>query len=166
MRLHRLALTRGEAGESLLEIIITIMIMGLAIPAVVGAVMAAVGSSTQDRRQIQAQQLLTSWSETIANANTDGNYGAYTPCPPANHYTSSPFAPANIPPGFQVSVVAVDYWDADASPPSGAFVGCAAAGAADEGVRRLQLHVVVPAGLYPSFAMDRYFIVRKPCVAC
>ena len=76
MRARILALARGQAGETLLEIIITIMIMGLAIPAVVGAVLAAVGSSSQDRRQVQAQQLLTSWSETIAKANTDTTYAA------------------------------------------------------------------------------------------
>jgi type II secretory pathway pseudopilin PulG len=158
MRVHRLALTRGDAGESLLEIIITIMIMGLAIPAIVGAVMAAVGSSSQDRHQVQAQQLLTSWSETIAKANTDGSYGPYGACPPGSFYATGPFAPAALPSGFVVSVTSIDYWDAATS----TFGGCAA----DKGVRRLRLHVDVGAGVYPAFAMERYFIVRRPCVAC
>jgi type II secretory pathway pseudopilin PulG len=158
MRLRTLALARGQAGESLLEIIITIMIMGLAIPAVVGAVMAAVGSSSQDRRQVQAQQLLTSWSETIAKANTDGTYGAYGACPPASNYATGVFAPAGVPSGFSVSVVSIDYWDSTTS----SFGGCPA----DKGVRRLRLRVDVNASLYPSFAMDRYVIVRKPCLAC
>ena len=146
---------RREAGESLLEIIITIMIMGLAIPAVVGAVLAAVGASSQDRRQVQAQQLLTSWSETIAKHNDDGSYAT---CPAASYYAMGPFAPAAVPAGFTVSVASVDYWDAATS----TFVGCAA----DQGVRRLQLRVDVDAGLYPSFSMDRNVIVRKPCVSC
>jgi type II secretory pathway pseudopilin PulG len=155
---RRSLLVRGEAGESLLEILITIMIMGLAIPAVVGAVMAAVGSSSQDRRQVQAQQLLTSWSETIAKANTDGTYGAYGACPPGSYYATAPFAPGAVPAGFTVSVASIDYWDATTS----TFGGCAA----DQGVRRLKLRVDVAAAVYPSFAMDRYIIVRKPCVAC
>jgi type II secretory pathway pseudopilin PulG len=157
MRLRRPALARGQAGESLLEIIITIMIMGLAIPAVVGAVMAAVGSSSQDRRQVQAQQLLTSWSETIAKANTDTSYAAGS-CASPSFYSTGSFAPTPAPPtGFQVSVVSVRYWTA------GAF---AAACAGDEGVRQLQLRVTADAALYPSFAMDRFVIVRRPCVAC
>lgn len=155
MSLRSLALARGQAGESLLEIIITIMIMGLAIPAVVGAVMAAVGSSSQDRRQVQAQQLLTSWSETIAKNNNDASYGA---CPATSYYATGAFAPGAVPSGFAVSVASIDYWDATTA----TFGGCPA----DQGVRRLRLRVSVNAGLYPSFAMDRYVIVRKPCVAC
>jgi type II secretory pathway pseudopilin PulG len=149
------AFARGEAGESLLEIIITIMIIGLAIPAVVGAVLAAIGSSSQDRRQVQAQQLLTSWSETIAKHNDDGSY---TACPATSYYATGTFAPAAVPAGFAVSVASIDYWDTATS----TFAGCAA----DKGIRRLRLRVNVDAGLYPSFAMDRYVIVRKPCLSC
>jgi Tfp pilus assembly protein PilV len=155
MRVRRADITRGQAGESLLEIIITIMIMGLAIPAVVGAVMAAVGSSSQDRRQVQAQQLLTSWSETIAKANTDTTYAAGN-CQPASFYETGSFAPAP-PAGFHVTVVSVKYWTA------GAF---GAACSSDEGVRQLRLQVNVDAAVYPSFAMNRYVIVRRPCLAC
>jgi hypothetical protein len=140
-----------------LEIIITIMIMGLAIPAVVGAVMAAVGSSSQDRRQVQAQQLLTSWSETIAKANTDASYAAGS-CQPSSFYETGSFAPAPAPSaGFHIAVVAVKYWAAGAFDPA-----CGN----DEGIRQLKLRVTVDAGVYPSFAMDRDVIVRKPCVAC
>ena len=157
MRVRSLALARGQAGESLLEIIITIMIMGLAIPAVVGAVMAAVGSSSQDRRQVQAQQLLTSWSETIAKANTDATYNLGN-CQPPSFYAASPFAPFPAAPvGFQATVVSIKYWTAG---------GFGSACASDEGVRQLRLRVTVDAGLYPSFAMDRYVIVRKPCASC
>lgn len=157
MRDRSLAFTRGQSGESLLEIIITIMIMGIAIPAVVGAVLAAVGSSSQDRRQVQAQQLLTSWSETIAKANTDSTYTAGN-CQPSPFYETGSFAPAIAPPaGFNVAVVEVMYWAGGSFDPA-----CGN----DEGVRQLQLRVTVDAGLYPSFTMDRYVIVRRPCVAC
>ncbi len=157
MSLRSRAITRGDAGESLLELIITIMIMGIAIPAVVGAVLAAVGSSSQDRRQVQAQQLLTSWSESIADATTDSTYNAGN-CQPPSFYETGAFAPATAPPaGFNVAVVEVKYWTAGAFDPA-----CAN----DEGVRQLRLHVTVDAALYPSFSMDRYVIVRRPCVAC
>jgi type II secretory pathway pseudopilin PulG len=157
MRPRSRASTRGQAGESLLEIIITIMIMGLAVPAVVGAVLAAVGSSSQDRRQVQAQQLLTSWSETIAKKNTDTSYTNGN-CQPPSYYEGVSFAPTPAAPaGFHVSVVSVRYWSA------GSFVATCAT---DEGVRQLRLRVTVDAALYPTFTMDRYVIVRRPCLAC
>jgi hypothetical protein len=62
-----------------------------------------------------------------------------------------------LPAGFHVAVVAVNYWTAGAFDPA-----CSS----DEGVRQLKLQVTVDASLYPSFVMDRYVIVRKPCVAC
>ncbi len=148
--------TGRDSGESLLELIITMMIMGIAVPAVIAAVLAAVASSSQDRRQVQAQQLLTSWSETIAQANDDDL--DYTACPALNYYATSPFAPATVPSGFHVSVASIDYWDPDAD----SFLGCGE----DEGVRRLLLRVDVDAGLYPTFAVDRYVIVRKSCPTC
>jgi type II secretory pathway pseudopilin PulG len=158
MRVRSVPLPRGQAGESLLEIIITIMIMGLAIPAVVGAVMAAVGSSSQDRRQVQAQQLLTSWSETIAKKNDDAHY-VNGSCPANSFYETGDFSPAALlPSGFHASVESISYWKA------GIFNSSACL--TEEGVRRVRLRISVDAGLYPSFQMDRDVIVRRPCLAC
>lgn len=156
MKVLRPRRTGRDSGESLLELIITMMIMGIAVPAVIAAVLAAVGASSQDRRLVQAQQLLTSWSESIEKANADD--AAYTSCPALTYYATGAFSPAAVPAGFHASVASIDYWDAGTS----SFAGCAA----DAGVRRLQLRVDVDAALYPSFALDRYVIVRKPCPAC
>lgn len=159
MTRQRLALAHRDRGESLLELIITIMIMGITIPAVVGAVLASVGSSSQDRRQIQAQQLITSWSETIAKANTDATYTEGS-CPATTFYASGAFAPTALPSGFHPSVVSITYWNAV----TGAFDGSACA--TEKGIRQVRLRIDVDAGVYPGFSMDRYVIVRKPCVSC
>ena len=152
------ARTVRDVGETLMELIITIAILGITVPALIGAVLVAVDSSSQDRRIVQAQQMLTSWSETIAKANSDASY---TSCPAVSYYATGSFAPTPaLPAGFTASVVApIDYWQSS----SGSFQPCAA----DEGARRLHLRISVTAGLYPSFNVDRYVLVRKPwCSTC
>jgi type II secretory pathway pseudopilin PulG len=151
-----------DVGETLLELIITIAILGVTVPALIGSVLVAVDSSSQDRRIVQAQQMLTSWSETIAKANTDATYGPYTLCPAPTYYATGTFAPTPaLPSGFTASVVAIDYWKQ--TPLPGSFQSCAA----DEGVRRLRLRITVNAALYPTFNVERYVLVRKPwCSTC
>jgi type II secretory pathway pseudopilin PulG len=148
-----------DVGETLIELIITIAIMGITIPAVIGAVLVAVDSSSQDRRIVQAQQLLTSWSETIAKANTEASYTSAA-CPlPLSYYAAGSFAPSPVlPSGFMASVASVDYWQASTS----SYGGCAQ----DEGIRRIHLQIAVTASLYPTFTVDRYVLVRRPCSAC
>jgi len=154
-RRHR----RGsDGGETLIEILVTIVVLGLTIPALMGAVLISVSASSQDRRQVQAQALLNSWTETIAReSSTDA---LYTNCPALAYYEASPFAPAGIPAGFTPSVVAITYWDT----PSGTFV--VACASPDSGVRKLQLKVSVAAGLYPGFDLTESIVVRKPCLTC
>jgi type II secretory pathway pseudopilin PulG len=148
-----------DVGETLIELIITIAIMGITIPAVIGAVVVAIDSSSQDRRIVQAQQLLTSWSETIAQANTEASYtSASCPLSPS-YYATGSFAPSpTLPSGFTASVATVDYWQAS----TGSFGGCAL----DEGIRRIHLQIAVTASLYPTFTVDRYVLLRRPCSSC
>ncbi len=149
--------TVREAGETLLELIITIAILGITVPALIGAVLVAVDSSSQDRRIVQAQQMLTSWSETIAKANTDTTYAP--PCPAPAYYSTLAFAPSPaLPPRFTASVVTIDYWQASTN----TFQQPCAT---DEGLRRVHLRITVDAALYPGFTVDRYVLVRRPCLS-
>jgi type II secretory pathway pseudopilin PulG len=154
-RRHR----RGnDRGETLVELLVTIVVLGLTIPALMGAVLISVSASSQDRRQVQAQALLNSWAETIERENSTD--ALYTNCPALTYYETAPFAPASIPAGFTPSVVAITYWDT----PSGTFV--VACASPDSGVRKVQLKVTVVAGLYPAFDVTESIVVRKPCLAC
>lgn len=145
----------GDVGETLVEIIVAIALMGIAIPSVIGAVLVAVDSSSQDRRQVQAQQVLTSWSERIVEKTTDD--AAYGSCPTLAKYASAPYALTSLPPGFSTSVQSVDV-------PAGAtFAACTNP---ENGIRRLKLRVTVTGGLWPAFDVDRYLVLRKPCPSC
>lgn len=151
--------SRGnDRGESLIELLVTIVIVGITVPAILGAVLISVAASSQDRRQVEAQGLLASWSATIARENnTDARY---TNCPALSYYATGPFAPAGVPAGFTPSVVSITYWNTAA----GTFGPTCTV--PDSGVRKLQLRVSVTAALYPAFDVSQSIVVRKLCVAC
>jgi type II secretory pathway pseudopilin PulG len=152
---------RDDRGETLLELIISIAIIGLGVTSILGAVMAATGSSTLDQRQVQAQSRLKSWAEKL---NTAG----YVDCATTSSYPTyltfagqtSP-APA-LPNGFTAGYVTVQSWNGTgfvATTPS-----CTAGvGGTDQGVQRVQLRITAAATLYPGFSTDLWVTLRKPC---
>ena len=155
-----------ERGETLIEILLSIMIIGIAVTAILGGVGIAARASTLDQRQIQAQALLRSWGEHIEAATTDANY---VPCATTSTYSPAstwgyPTAgPPNglgaLPPGFAASVTQVQHWNG-ATP--GAF---ATSCGTDRGLQRLQLALTVADGLYPGFTATYDVVLRKPCAA-
>ena len=155
-----------DSGETLLEILLSIMIIGIAVTAVLGGVGIAAKASTQDERQIHAQALLRSWGEHIQARTTDVSY---VPCAtpatygPASAWAyTSPTPPTGLEPlpsGFGATVAAVRHWNG-ASP--GAFA--ATCGAA-RGLQRLTLAMTVPDGVYPGFTSTYEVVVRRPCAA-
>lgn len=150
---------RGDAGETLLELLISLMVIGVGVTAILGAVGIATQASTLDERQIQAQALLRSWGEHIVSATSDATY---TPCATTATYASSPWmygspAPAGLqalPSGFTPTVTQVQYWDGTS------FVGSCAT---DRGVQRVRLTMSVADSLYPGFASTYDVVVRRPC---
>lgn len=141
---------RQEHGETLLELLITVTILGLAVASIAGAVLAAVGGSTMHRQQAQAQALLHSWAERVA-AVSDASYVA---CAVAG---SIPAPPSDaVPAGFTASVTRVQYWDA-ASSSFGPSCGT------DSGVQQVRLTVTAPQRLLPAFSEYVDVVVRRPC---
>lgn len=147
-----------DRGETLIEILVTIVVIGITIPAIMGAVLLSVAVSTQDRRQVQAQALLASWGETIARENSTDL--AYASCVGLSFYSTAPYLPVGVPTGFTASVVSINYWDTA----TGAYLSTCPV--TDPGLRRVQLKVSVPAGLYPAFDVTQTVVVRKLCLAC
>jgi Tfp pilus assembly protein PilV len=144
-----------DRGETLVELLITVVIVGTAVVAVLGAVATAVGASTLDRRQVQAQVVLRTWGERIA-AVDDAGYGN---CRSASAVAATTPAPAPLPAGFTASVEGVDYWSGTAF-----AAGCTAG--SDPGLRLVHLRVTADQQLYPGFTEDLDVVVRKPCAAC
>lgn len=142
----RRAAVRHDRGETLVELLVTIVILGIAGVAILGATLIAVDSSVLHRSQAQAQAGLRSWAEQIARAS-------YTECAG----TSSFPAPSGVSSDFSWTVNGVQYWDG-----SQFVASCAGT---DRGVQKVTLQVTVPRTVYPGFSQKLDVVVRKPCVS-
>lgn len=147
----------GDAGETLVELLVTILVVGTSAAAVMGAAAIAVGASTLDSRQVRAQAVLRTWGESVAGVGD----AAYGNCLTAGEVAAATPAPSPLPAGFTASVSDVAYWNAGTS----TFVaGCPAGG--DPGLRRVTLRLVADSALYAGFTETLDVVVRKPCTSC
>jgi len=138
---------RDERGESLLELLMAVVIMGVTVAAVVGALAVAARTSDIHRKQATAGTSARDYAEAVSRRVAGG---AYTGCalPPA-------FAPAAVgftaPAGYTASVVSVTYWNG-----SSFAAGCGT----DTGLQQ----VVVALASADGRATERAaVVVRKPC---
>jgi len=91
----------SEAGFSLAEILVTIVIVGIGFSAVLGGLFTSIGSSAYQRKQATADSVARDAAELIKDNL-------------ANHYVDCPatysLSALSVPPGFQVSPPIVEYW--------------------------------------------------------
>ncbi|WP_088315296.1 type II secretion system protein [Kineosporia sp. R_H_3] len=149
---------REDRGESLIELLVSVAILGITASSILGAVMIASSSSTLDRRAVQSQSLLKSWGEYVV----DQASAAYTACMAASSSTLSYAAPPlqALPTGFTPSVVSVEYWNGTT------FVSGTCTTTDDAGAQRVRLRMTVADGAYPGVVNDYWVTVRKPCTTC
>lgn len=156
----------SEAGETLLELLISIAIVGIAVTALLGGLRMAVQGSTLDERQVHAQALLRSWGEHVVSATTDDTYvacatpGTYSAAPWA--YTS-PTPPAGLQPlpdDFTAEVTSVEYLT---SPGPAGTAGFGSSCPTDYGVQRVELTMRVADAQQPGFDATYEVVVRRPC---
>jgi type II secretory pathway pseudopilin PulG len=91
---------QAERGDTLIEILVAVVIMGVAFLVVVGGLGTAIIGAGEQQNQATANSALRSAAETIAA-------DPYQSCP-----MSTPYALPTDPPGFHVSIQAIDYWQA------------------------------------------------------
>jgi type II secretory pathway pseudopilin PulG len=87
---------RGERGETLVELLVTVVIMGSAIVALVAGVATAVASSDTHRQDATAEGVVRSYAEQVVNAT-------YVDC-------TTTYTPAYTPPtGWTLSITSIQY---------------------------------------------------------
>lgn len=139
-----------DFGETLIELLVTIVVMGIAAAALVGGLLVAVNASLLHKQQVQAERLLRAWAEQAA-AVTDAEYPS---CSNAGWYSSK--APA-APSGWSFGVTSIRVWDAA----SGAFVPCGSA--TDVGIQRARLTVTAPGSGLAGISRALDVSIRRPC---
>ncbi len=126
---------RGEDGETLLELLVTVTIMGIAFVAILAGVAVAITASDSLRDEAVAEGVVRNYAERVA----DPDDVPYVDCAPTSAYATPPgFA---VPAGWSASVTAVAYWQGNNPPTFGG--SCPSP---DRGLQQVTLRVQSPAG--------------------
>lgn len=136
----------GDAGETLIELLVTIAIMGVAVVTVLGAIGTCVRLADVHRKQARAGAYVRAYGEALENAVAASPTG-YTNCATTATYAGvySLAAP------YAASITAVRYWI------GGAWSTTCGT---DSGVQRVSLRVATTDG---RVAEKLDVIIRRPC---
>ena len=146
----------GEAGDTLIEVLFTVVIISIAFAALLGALVTSITGSTEHRALSVDDTLLKSVAESAKN-QIEGNSGSplFTSCAPS--YTVNFTKPAN---DSQYSITgqsgntlvlnSIKYWDGTSS--------FAAACSASYQIQQVSVFVSGPNG----GTQELSFVVRKP----
>jgi prepilin-type N-terminal cleavage/methylation domain-containing protein len=113
-----------EAGFSLPEVMITIVIVGVAFAAILGGMMTSITVSDLHRKEATADTLLRSAAEAVQDRQV-----SYVPCAGSSAYGSA------LPAGVSLTAVAYGGWTTEPTPPSPAKSFSSSCGSNDAGVQ-------------------------------
>jgi type II secretory pathway pseudopilin PulG len=136
-----------DRGETLVELLITIVIMGITVVAIVGALMTSIQMSDVHRKQATAGADARSYAEKVDNYVAGSGY---TPCAGPSAYSPSTvgFSASS---GFTASIASVKYWSGTTWAPS-----CGS----DSGLQQVTVQV---ASADARATETSVVVVRKPC---
>jgi type II secretory pathway pseudopilin PulG len=135
-----------DGGETLVELLVTVVILGIATSGISAALVATVNASNLHRQEVLARHSLRAWAEQIG-------VGTYTACAaPSNFAAPSPALPS----GLTAAVPSVSYWDG---------TSFASSCDTDTGVQKVTLRITARNGLSAPRSRDVEVVVRKPCVS-
>jgi prepilin-type N-terminal cleavage/methylation domain-containing protein len=94
---------RSDAGFSLVEILVTIVIVGMTFTAILGGILASITASGLQRKQATADSLVRSAAELVKDSVSN----PYSNCAGTGKYVLTGLS---VPTGYSVSVTGVKYW--------------------------------------------------------
>lgn len=143
---------RNDRGETLVEVLVTVIILGIAGVAVLAGLMIAIKGSDIGRKQANGGSYVRSLAEAIQNSVTATN--GYKTCAAANVYlTNSVKTQAGLPGTYTATQGAAKSWNGST------WGSCGA----DNGSQQLTVTVTSPGTGVQKATETLTFILRKPC---
>jgi type II secretory pathway pseudopilin PulG len=101
--------TRSEDGETLVELLISVSILGIAVVGIVAGMATALTASDANRKQGVVEAQLRNFAEAVTDPSAP-----YVECATTGSYANPPgFA---LPAGYSATVTSVRYFDGNGSP--------------------------------------------------
>lgn len=148
---RRLCRRADDRGETLVEVLVALVIFGIAAVAILAGLEMAVKSSDLGRKQASGGSYVRSLAEAIQNAVAAGGYRN---CATANYYVpSSLVTQVGIPSTYVVSQTAAKAWNGTS------WVACGT----DNGSQQVSLTVVSPGTGAHQATESLTITLRKPC---
>lgn len=169
LTLHEDAAVRGEQGDTLIEVLLTVVIVAIAFAALMGALVSAISGSTEHRSLSVDDTLLKSVAESAKNQIETGPGAQFTTCASQspNHYTinytmptaSAQFNPSNYKiVGYTAPVAPATTGTVTLSPqPWNGSTGWNAAGSGCASIQLITVSVIGP----DSGTQQLSFVVRQ-----
>jgi type II secretory pathway pseudopilin PulG len=142
---------RGQRGETLLEILVTVSIMGTAFMGILAGVGTTFTATDNQRKSATAEAVLRSYAERLE----DPTDVPYVDCATVATY-ASPVGFALPAAGWSASVTTLNRWQGDTPP-----TFTASCPSPDKGLQQLTLTVTSPAGPHQVTA-NLVIVKRKP----
>lgn len=136
---------RSEAGLTLIELLVTVVILGIAFAVIVGGMMTSIISSDVHRKGATAGTVLQSYAEAIKAVVYDPAPGSG--CAAAMDAAYEAPTGFSAPPGFVASIDTFGYWN---SVTSTFGTTCPTS---DAGLQRMKLTVTAPNGTTKSVSI-------------
>jgi prepilin-type N-terminal cleavage/methylation domain-containing protein len=137
----------GERGDTLLELLMAVAVMGIAVVAVTGGIAVSIRMSDVHRKQAQAGAYIRDFAEAVEKAVMATPSG-YVPCAPAGTYDSHYTLPSSF---TRPTPTPVKYWDGTTF---------AASCTADKGIQQLLLRIDSSDNRVSETLV---VVIRKPC---
>jgi Tfp pilus assembly protein PilV len=128
---------RDDRGESLIEILLSITILGIAVIAIVAAMGTSILASDLRSKQARSETFLRNWVESIATPDTP-----YVECatPGAAGYSAANLG-ASVPAGYTATITAISYWNGSSTSPAVFGAAPASCPTSDNGLQQLTLRI-------------------------
>jgi len=103
-----------ERGETLIEVLVTIVIVATAAAALIGALVTSASSSGEHRTLAQEEVALKSYADSakqqieLVPPSPSGQQPLYQTCAAIADYNT--LTPPPVPPGITVDLTSIDYW--------------------------------------------------------